>query len=162
MVDRALEIGTPCASATPMTERAVQVPRASARAWIVEDEPEAAALAAELCAASGAEPSVFRTPLPFLEALRVASPPDVVVLDWRLEQQLTAALFLATRHRHPELPIVFWTGSPLEALPAMVRQDAHAVVVDKAAGTRAFELAVTTAISESDGATPGPPAVEQA
>jgi hypothetical protein len=36
--------------------------------WIVEDEPAAAKLAADLCEASGAEASVFRAPLPFLTA----------------------------------------------------------------------------------------------
>ena len=44
---------------------------------------------------------MFRAPLPFLAALREWSPPTAVVLDWRLEHELSAALFLATRHRYP-------------------------------------------------------------
>ena len=55
------------------------------RVWIVEDEPDAAALAAELCEACGAEALIYRTPLPFLVALRSTPAPDAVVLDWRLD-----------------------------------------------------------------------------
>ena len=64
----------------------------------------------------GAEASVFRAPLPYLAALREATPPMAVVLDWRLEHELSAALFLATRHRYPHLPVIYWTGSPASAL----------------------------------------------
>lgn len=116
------------------------------RVWIVEDEPAAAALAADLCLSCGASPSVYRAPLPFLAALRSAEPPHAVVLDWRLERELSAALFLATRHRYPDLPVVYWTGSPGDALPAMIREDARTVVIDKAAGSRAFESAITAAL----------------
>ena len=59
--------------------------RAQPTIWIVEDEPPAAELAAELCTAGGAEPSVFRSALPFLRAFREAAPPRAIVLDWRLE-----------------------------------------------------------------------------
>lgn len=119
--------------------------RWSHRAWVVEDEPAAAALAVELCQTAGVEATVFRAPLPFLAALRSATLPDLVVLDWRLERELSAALFLATRHRDPALPVVYWTGTT-DALPGMIRDDAHTRVVDKAAGSRAFEAAVSWAL----------------
>lgn len=118
------------------------------RVWIVEDEPAASALAADLCVACGAEPSVYRAPLPFLAALRSGVRPDAVVLDWRLEHELSAALFMATRHRFPDVPVVYWTGSRGDALPVMIRGDARTVVVNKAAGSRAFESALASALGE--------------
>ena len=131
------------------------------RVWIVEDEPDAAALAAELCESCGAEPLVYRTPLPFLVALRSTQTPSAVVLDWRLERELSAALFLATRHRYPTLPVIYWTGST-DALPGTVREDRCTRIVDKADGAAAFERAVTWALDvepdpagpASDGAVP--------
>jgi CheY-like chemotaxis protein len=110
--------------------------------WIVEDELAAAELAADLCEAAGVPASVFRSPLPFLAALRGLSTPRAVVLDWRLEHELSAALFLATRHRFPELPVIYWTGSTARALPAMIRNDRLTRIVDKASGTSAFETAL--------------------
>src|SRR5688572_12239524 len=93
-----------------VTER-LDTNRARARqVWIVEDEPASATLAAELCETWGAHVSVFRAPLPFLSALRDRSQPMAVVLDWRLEHELSAPLFLATRHRYPRLPVIYWTG----------------------------------------------------
>ena len=125
-------------------------PQPVRRVWIVEDEPAAAALAAELCAASGADALLFRTPLPFLVALRTSVAPIAAVLDWRLQRELSAALFLATRHRYPQLPIVYWTGT-VDALPAMIRDDAHTRVIDKADGAAAFERALGWAIGTSGG-----------
>ena len=121
-----------------MTDRAV---------WIVEDEPAAAALAVELCESRRALPSIFRNPLPFLAALRSGVEPAAVVLDWRLEHELSAALFLATRHRYPALRVVYWTGSPLGTLPGMIREDAQTRIVDKAAGSAAFEEAIDWALA---------------
>ena len=121
-------------------------PHSIRRAWIVEDEPDAAALAAELCASCGAEPLVYRTPLPFLVALRSSAAPDAVVLDWRLERELSASLFLATRHRYPTLPVIYWTGS-IDALPGMVREDRCTRIVDKADGAAAFEQAHAWALA---------------
>lgn len=129
-----------------MTERAMRPMPDAPRVWIVEDEPAAAALAADLCLSCGASPSVYRAPVPFLTALRTVEGPHAVVLDWRLEHELSAALFLATRHRYPELPVVYWTGSPGDALPVMIREDARTVVVDKAAGSEAFETALSAAL----------------
>jgi DNA-binding NtrC family response regulator len=114
--------------------------------WIVEDEPAAAKLAADLCEASGAEASVFRAPLPFLTALRAVEAPVAIVLDWRLENELSAALYLATRHRYPHMPVIYWTGSVSARLPDMVRGDAMTVVVDKADGTVPFERALAWAL----------------
>jgi DNA-binding NtrC family response regulator len=116
--------------------------------WIVEDEPAAASLAVELCESNGANASVFRAPLPYLAALRGTDAPSAVILDWRLEHELSAALFLATRHRHPELPIVYWTGSVATSLPAMIREDPRTRVVDKADGTLAFERALAWALDD--------------
>jgi DNA-binding NtrC family response regulator len=125
------------------------------RAWIVEDEPAAASLAADLCAEQGAAASVFPLPLPYLTALRSDPPPAVVVLDWRLEHELSAALFLATRHRHPRLPIIYWTGSVRGALPSMIQDDRYTIVVDKAAGTGEFEDALAWALDDEQAPGPG-------
>ena len=124
------------------------------RAWIVEDEPAAATLAVELCEASGAAASVFRLPLPFLTALRGTPGPTVVVLDWRLEHQLSAALFLATRNRYPRVPSFYWTGSPPGSLPAMILDDRYTVIVDKAAGTTSFEEALSWALDPESASEP--------
>ena len=129
-----------------MTERAAVDPAWSRRVWIVDDEPAAAALAAELCDQGGASPTVYRAPLPYLAALRADPPPAAVILDWRLEHELSAALFLATRHRHADLPVVYWTGSPPESLPGMIRADEYTRIVDKAHGTAAFESALQWAL----------------
>jgi DNA-binding NtrC family response regulator len=113
--------------------------------WIVEDEPAAAALAVELCEGQGADATVFQAPLPYLSALRDRTPPGAVVLDWRLEHELSAALFMATRHRYPELPVIYWTGHASSALPSMIMEDARTMVIDKAGGAEAFERALAWA-----------------
>jgi DNA-binding NtrC family response regulator len=125
------------------------------RAWIVDDEPAAASLAADLCEANGASAAVFRLPLPYLTALRSGPAPAVVILDWRLEHELSAALFLATRHRHPRLPIIYWTGSVRGSLPSMIRDDRYTIVVDKASGTAEFEDALAWALDDEQGPEPG-------
>ncbi|MGH2356575.1 MAG: hypothetical protein ACRDGJ_01005, partial [Candidatus Limnocylindria bacterium] len=68
---------------------------------------------------------------------------------WRLETQLSAGLFMATRHRLPHVPVIYWTGATFDALPAMIRDDPAAVVVDKAAGLAAFEAALAWALRPS-------------
>jgi DNA-binding NtrC family response regulator len=125
-----------------VSERAGAAAGSGRAVWIVEDEPASATLAAELCEGWGAEVSVFRAPLPFLSALRDRSQPTAVVLDWRLEHELSAALFLATRHRYPTLPVIYWTGHTAGALPSMITEDARTTVVDKAGGTGPFERAL--------------------
>lgn len=118
--------------------------------WIVEDELAAAELAADLCIACGARPQLFRSALPFLRAFREGGLPQAVVLDWRLERELSAALFLATRHRFPMLPVIFWTASPGATLPAAVRDDPRTRIVDKAAGTEAFDAALDWALHATE------------
>jgi DNA-binding NtrC family response regulator len=125
------------------------------RAWIVEDDPAVATLAAELCVARGASPSVFSLPLPFLTALRSSAPPAVLILDWRLENELTSGLFMATRHRYPRLPIICWTGSRTESLPSMIRADAYTVVVAKTSGTSSIERALGWALGGGGDAAAG-------
>ncbi|HEX2884017.1 MAG TPA: hypothetical protein VHQ42_05530 [Candidatus Limnocylindria bacterium] len=134
-----------------MSERAADEQAGQRRVWIVEDEPAAAALATELCESSGAEPTVYRSPLPFLTALREGTGPDAIVLDWRLEHELSAAIFLAIRHRYAWMPVIYWTGSPAETLPAMIRDDPGVRIVDKADGTAAFDRAVAWALESIGG-----------
>jgi DNA-binding NtrC family response regulator len=111
---------------------------------IVEDDPTLSELAAELCARLGFRPLTYATPAPFLEAAG-ANPPAVLVLDWRLRDQLGAAAFMAVRHRYPRLPVVCWTASPAWHLPQMIREDPMTQVVDKAAGAIGFESALRQA-----------------
>jgi DNA-binding NtrC family response regulator len=120
---------------------------AESSVWVVEDEPAAAALAEEMCRAAGARATLFPDPRPFMEALRREPAPAAVVLDWRLVRELSAALFMATRRVHPGLPIVFWTASATDALPAMVRDDPSTRIVDKASGADAIEDAIAWALS---------------
>jgi CheY-like chemotaxis protein len=154
MVERGASHGTPRAWRRWIVEERVAIEGGwERRAWVVEDEPAAAALAAEMCEASGAATTVFRFPLPYLTALRGGPAPAVVVLDWRLERELSAGLFLATRHRHPRLPIIYWTASTSDALPSMISDDRYTIVVDKAGGTAPFEEALAWALDEEQGST---------
>ena len=47
------------------------------------------------------------------------------------------------------LRVVYWTGSPVASLPGMIRGDQHTRIVDKAAGTKAFEDAIDWALAGS-------------
>ena len=125
--------------------------RAERSIWIVEDEPAAAMLAAELCEARGAAASVFRSSSTFLSALRSSGPPTAVVLDWRLEREVSSAAFMAIRHRYPQLPVVCWTASPRESLPIMILHDPMTRIVDKALGMAAFEHALWWALRSGEG-----------
>ena len=109
--------------------------------WIVEDEQTVGKLAAEICEQAGALPTVFRAPLSYLLALRGSSMPDAVILDWRLENELSSGLFLATRHRYRGMPVIYWTNSP-ESLPAMIRDDTMTLIADKQGGVEALENAL--------------------
>jgi DNA-binding NtrC family response regulator len=117
--------------------------------WIVEDEPDAGKVAAEICESSGASPTIFHAPLAFLLALRGSSVPSAVILDWRLTNELSSGLFLATRHRYRGMPVIYWTNSP-EGLPAVVREDELARVVDKAAGVEPLEQALSWAFEQTE------------
>jgi hypothetical protein len=120
------------------------------RVWIVEDEPQASELALDLCTSSGAVGRVFRDPVEFIGALRAERGPSAVVLDWRLERELSAALFMATRHHYPGLPVIYWTGTPTGSLPSMIHNDPDTQVVDKADGLVAFEAALAWALTMAD------------
>ena len=124
--------------------------------WIVEDEPDVGRLAAEICDSLGAAPIVFRAPLSFLLALRGSTSPAAVMFDWRLQNELSSGIFLATRHRHRRMPVVYWTNSP-EALPAMVRDDPLTTVVDKQGGVEALERALTWALEQHASSRAQPP-----
>ncbi len=129
----------------------------SDRVWVVDDEPAAAALACELCELAGLEAIAFGTAGSYLDALRGGSSPAMVILDWRLEHELSAALFMATRQRYPTLPVLFWTGSERGSLPLMVHHDPHVRVLAKTGGSAEFSAALAWALT--DGAGPSAPAV---
>ena len=129
--------------------------RAAGVVWVVEDEPAAADLAADLCALNGTEARTYRDGQLFLEALRTEDRPAVLVLDWRLERGLSAPLFMAARHREPGLPVIFWTGSARSRLPEMIHGDPRARVVDKAHGAEAFERALRWALTTAGIGHPG-------
>ena len=116
--------------------------------WIVDDEPAAVALACDLCELGGLQATAFGSADAYLGALRGPDAPAAVVLDWRLEHELSAALFMATRHRYPRLPIIFWTGSEIGSLPRMVHRDPHVRVLGKAGGSTEFEAALAWALAD--------------
>jgi FixJ family two-component response regulator len=130
----------------PMDDSSPRADDAAPVVAILEDDAVLADLAAELCASLGLRPDVHATPAPFLDAIGDA-PPAVMVLDWRLQDQLGAAAFMAVRHRLPDLPVVCWTASPGWRLPEMIRRDPMTQVVDKAAGAIAFEAALRQALA---------------
>jgi FixJ family two-component response regulator len=114
----------------------------------VDDEPAAAALACEMCELAGLEAIPFGSAVSYLGALRGPGTPALVVLDWRLEHELSAALFMATRQQYPTLPIIFWTGSEVGALPRMVHDDPNVQVLAKSGGSAEFEAALAWALGE--------------
>jgi FixJ family two-component response regulator len=114
---------------------------------VLEDDPQVAALAVELCREMGLQAAPFPAPAPFLAAYAL-QPPRVVVLDWLLEREIGSAVFLAVRHRFGDVPIVCWTGMEPGLLPDMVADDARTQVVDKAAGVAPFQDAIRWALDE--------------
>ena len=128
----------------------MRLPRQEA-IWILEDEPGPAELVLDLCRAADVEPQLFRSAAPLLRALRTGSP-SLVVLDWRLGNELSAPLFLAIRHRLPALPVIYWTASAPTTLPAVIRQDPMTRVVEKTAGIAAFEDALAWGLFATQGA----------
>jgi FixJ family two-component response regulator len=114
---------------------------------VLEDDPQVAALAVELCREMGLQAAPFPAPAPFLAAYAL-QPPRVVVLDWLLEREIGSAVFLAVRHRFGDVPIVCWTGMEPGLLPDMVAVDARTQVVDKAAGVAPFQDAIRWALDE--------------
>lgn len=124
--------------------------------WIVEDEPNVGMLAAEICESFGAVPTLFRAPLSFLLALRGPTMPSAVILDWRLANELSSGLFLATRHRFRGMPVIYWTNSP-EGLPAVIRDDELTQVVDKQGGVEPLERALGWAFEQTEPVRAQPP-----
>jgi FixJ family two-component response regulator len=124
---------------------------------VLEDDPQVAALAVELCREMGLQAASFPAPAPFLAAYQL-QPPRVVVLDWLLEREIGSAVFLAVRHRFGDVPIVCWTGMEPALLPDMVADDARTQVVAKAAGAAPFQNAIRWALDEpgTAGRTPRP------
>jgi CheY-like chemotaxis protein len=113
---------------------------------VLEDEASLASLAAELCRGLGASVALYESAAACLKAACLA-PPRVLVLDWRLRDQLGAAAFLSMRHRYPNLPVVCWTASKAPQLPDMIHRDPRTRVVDKAAGVDPFEAALRWALA---------------
>ncbi len=118
--------------------------------WILEDEPGPAELVLDLCHAADVSPRLFRSAAPLLRALRTAAP-SVIVLDWRLGNELSAPLYLAVRHRLPVLPVIYWTASVPATLPEMIVNDPMTRVVEKTAGIAAFEDALAWGLYATDG-----------
>ena len=133
----------------PVDETAPVTDGAAPLVVILEDDALLADLAAELCASLGLRSHVFATPAACLDAVRDDTP-AALVLDWRLQDQLGAAAFMAVRHRLPDLPVVCWTASPAWHLPQMIREDPMTQVVDKAAGAIGFESALRRALPMDD------------
>lgn len=121
----------------------------AATVYVVEDDPSVAELARDLCARLGRSAVVYGAPGDFLRACE-ADQPAAVVLDWRLERELGSAAFMAIRHRFPQLPVVCWTGTRVDDLPVMVRDDPHTLVIGKDAGIEPFEAALRWAVDGND------------
>lgn len=126
-----------------------QAPAATS-VWIVDDEPEAAQLAVELAGLAGAQARAFRDHEGYLAALQADPSPLAVVLDWRLERELASAVYLATRHRLPRLPVIFWTASREAELPVAMRSDPATRIVRKTDGIVVLEEALQWALDQAD------------
>jgi FixJ family two-component response regulator len=117
---------------------------------VLEDDPAVAELAVELCDRMGLAAATFRSPAGFMgEVSRLD--PRFLILDWRLERELGAAVFMAVRHRFGDLPVVCWTSTAITDLPAMLVRDPFVRIVQKARGVVAFEAAVRWAVRHTDG-----------
>jgi FixJ family two-component response regulator len=113
---------------------------------VLEDEPHLAELAVELCDRMGLTAATYRSPAGFLGEVSHHAP-RLLVLDWRFERELGAAVFMAVRHRFGDLPIVCWTATAISDLPAMLVRDPNVRIVQKARGVDAFESALRWAVS---------------
>ncbi len=113
---------------------------------VLEDERALADLAVEVCGHLGLRAVVFRTSAAYSGALG-ARRPRLVILDWRLEREVAAAVYLALRHRFHDLQIVLWTATGERELPGMLGADPHTRVVRKSSGLDALEMAIREAIA---------------
>ena len=115
---------------------------------VLEDEPHLAELAVELCDRMGLTAATYRSPANFLGEVSHHTP-RLLVLDWRFERELGAAVFMTVRHRFGDLPIVCWTATAITDLPAMLVRDPNVRIVQKARGAEAFEAALRWAVSHA-------------
>jgi FixJ family two-component response regulator len=114
---------------------------------VLEDDPTLAALAVELCDRIGLSAATFPSPAGFMGDMS-HTPPRLLILDWRFERELGAAVFMAVRHRFGDLPIVCWTATPISDLPSMLIRDPRVRIVQKSVGIDAFESAVRWAAAQ--------------
>src|SRR5574338_1092599 len=112
---------------------------------VLEDDASLAELAAEMCEEMGLSSATYDAPRLCLDDFE-DHPPRVVILDWRLTQQIAAAVFRAVRHRFPDVPSVCWTATPRDELPSMVWANPMTRVVSKDEGVTGFETAVRWAL----------------
>jgi CheY-like chemotaxis protein len=120
---------------------------------VLEDERELADLAVEVCRQLGLSAGVFGTPAAYNVAFGQRRP-RLVILDWRLDREVAAAVYMALRHRFGDLQIVLWTATGEGELPGMLGADPHTRVVRKSSGLVSLETALRDAIAaapESDG-----------
>jgi DNA-binding NtrC family response regulator len=117
---------------------------------VLEDDPQLAELAVDLCARVGLSAATYPSPGAFLGEV-IVTPPRLLILDWRFERELGAAVFMTVRHRFGDLPIVCWTATPAHDLPAMVMDDPRVRIVPKSDGVDAFEAAVRWAAAPQGG-----------
>jgi FixJ family two-component response regulator len=116
---------------------------------VLEDEPQLAELAVELCGRVGLTAETYSSPTAFLGEGSL-TPPRVLILDWRFERELGAAVFMTVRHRFGDVPIVCWTATPATDLPTMVVGDPRVRIVLKSDGIEAFEDAVRWAAAAQE------------
>lgn len=113
---------------------------------VLEDDPNLAELAVELCDRMGLSAATYRSPAGFLGEVGHHAP-RLLILDWRFERELGAAVFMSVRHRFGDLPIVCWTATAITDLPAMLVRDPNVRIVQKSRGIGAVEAALRWAIS---------------
>ncbi len=117
---------------------------------VLEDERELADLAVEVCRQLGLSAAVFETSAAYNGAFG-GRRPSLVILDWRLEHEVAAAVYMALRHRFDDLRIVLWTATGERELPGMLDADPHTRVVRKSSGLEALEGAIREAIAVGTG-----------
>jgi DNA-binding NtrC family response regulator len=120
---------------------------------VLEDDPQLAEIAVELCGRVGLSAETYTSPNRFLGEVR-AAPPRLLILDWRFERELGAAAFMSVRHRYGNVPIVCWTATRASDLPTMVVDDPQVRIVPKSDGIESFEDAVRWAAALQGGPQP--------
>lgn len=108
---------------------------------VLEDQRQLADLAVELCARLGLRAVPFSSSSRYNAAFRDRRP-RLVILDWRLEHEVAAAVYMGLRHRHDDLPVVVWTATGEHDLPPMVATHPYTCVVQKASAIETLEAAI--------------------